>query len=112
MVHKRPSRVKSAGAGLAAGVVLGLAAGIFLRSDRGKKLQKGVETKAKLLQKQLIARIGFIEELTEDKYKTLVDEVLAAYAKNKTVAKEELPELRRELRKQWTVMKKYIDKRI
>ncbi len=112
MLHRRPSRVKSAGAGLAAGVVLGLAAGLFLRSDKGKKLQKDVELKARLLQKQLIARVELIEELTQEKYEDLVDEVLVAYAKSKTVAKEELPELRRELRKQWGVMKKYIDKRV
>lgn len=112
MLRKRPSRMKSAGAGLAAGVVLGLAAGLFLRSDKGKKLQKDVEVKTKLLQKQLMARAELIEELSEEKYDDLIDQVLAAYAKGKAVAKEELPVLRRELRKQWKVVKSYLDKRV
>lgn len=111
MFRKRPSRVKSAGAGLAAGVVLGLAAGLFLRSDKGEKLQKDVAAKAKLLQKQLIARAELIEDLSEDAYDDLIDQVLGACAKGKAIAKEELPVLRRELRKQWKVVKKYLDAR-
>lgn len=111
MLRKRPSRVKSAGAGLAAGVVLGLAAGLFLRSDKGKQVQKDVAAKAKLLQKQLIARAELVEELSEEKYDDLIDQVLAAYAKGKAVAKEELPVLRRELRKRWKAVKNYIGKR-
>ena len=112
MFTKRPSRVKSAGAGLAAGVVLGLAAGLFLRSEKGQELQKDVQQKAKLLQKQILARAEYIDELTEEGYEELVDQVLEAYAKSRRAVQAELPELRKELRKQWKHVRAFVEKRV
>ena len=112
MLRKRVSRAKSAGAGLAAGVVLGLAAGLFLRSEKGKELQKDVQAKAKILQKQLLARAQYVDELTEEGYDELIDDVLEAYAKGKRLVKAEVPALKKELRKQWRLVKTYVDKRV
>ena len=105
-------RAKSAGAGLAAGLVLGLTAGLFLRSKKGQEVRKDLEKQTALLQKQILGKLASVEDLTQDSYQDVVDEVLAAYAKGKHALKEELPALRTELRRRWKTVKAFIDKRL
>lgn len=109
---QRRSVIKSAGAGMAAGVVVGLVAGLFLRSKKGQALQKDAEKRAHLLQKQVMKKLESVDVLTQKTYDEVVDEVLVSYAKSKDVVKSELPMLRTELRKRWKLVKEYVDKRL
>ncbi len=97
---------------MAAGVVLGLATGLFLRSKKGQVLTNDVEKHAALLQKQVVARVRGVEELSEELYDDVVDEVLELYARGKEVVREEVPILRRELRKRWKMVKALVDKHL
>ena len=97
---------------MAAGVVLGLATGLFLRSKRGEEMTEEIEEKLKLLEQQIVARLKGAEELTQEVYDEVVDEVLETYGKGRARVKAELPGLRRELRKRWKIVKAFVDDRI
>lgn len=89
------------GAGLMAGAVLGLAAGLFLQSRRGKELTKDAQKKAAQLQIKVMKRLQNVEDLTRARYEEVVDDVLEYYAKSREVAKKELPEVRTYLLGRW-----------
>lgn len=89
------------GAGLAAGAVLGLAAGFFLQSRKGKELVADAQKKSQLLQKQVMKMLANTEVLTKEKYEEIVDKVVAYYASSKEIAAKEVPEVRKYLMSQW-----------
>ena len=97
------------GAGLMAGAVLGLAAGLFLQSRKGKELTKDAQKRALKLQAQVMKKLGSMEGLTKEKYQEVVDHVLAYYAKSKEVAAKELPQVRTFLMNRWKAMQGYLD---
>lgn len=109
---KKRSTSKTVGVSLAAGLALGLAAGRFIQSPKGKAVAADLKKKAALLQKKVLLEAKKVKKLTEASYNELVDCVLEAYAEGKETAKGELPLLRKELRKQWKVVRAYIDARI
>ncbi len=96
------------GAGLMAGAVLGLAAGLFVQSKQGKQLTKDAKKKALVLQKQVMKKLDEMDDLTKEKYTEIVDQVLAYYAKTKDVAKNELPEVRAYLMGKWKMIEAYM----
>lgn len=98
MKSKRSSHL---GAGMAIGVVMGLAAGFFLQSKKGKQLSKDAQKKALQLQKQVMKKLDSVEDLTKEKYEEIVDEVVAYYGKTKDVAQKEIPEVRAYLLQRW-----------
>lgn len=87
--------------GLAAGTILGMAAGLFLQSKRGKQISKDAMKSAQVLQKRIMKKLDGVEELTKDKYEEVVDHVLEYYTKTKEVAQKELPQVRAFLLSQW-----------
>ncbi len=101
---KNPSTATSSshiGAGLAAGAALGLAAGLFLQSRKGKVLTRDAMKKAQLLQKQVQKKIKVAGEMSKEKYADIVEHMIAYYAKTKEVAQKEIPEVRKFLMGQW-----------
>lgn len=89
------------GAGLAAGAVIGLAAGFFLNSRKGKVLVADAQKKSKLLQKQVMKMLTDAGTLSEEKYADIVDKVVKYYASSKEIAAKEIPEVRKYLMSQW-----------
>lgn len=89
------------GAGLAAGAVIGLAAGFFLNSRKGKVLVADAQKKSKLLQKQVMKMLTDAGTLSEEKYEEIVDKVVKYYASSKEIAAKEIPEVRKYLMSQW-----------
>ena len=89
------------GAVLAAGAAMGLAAGLFLQSKKGKQVTKDAQKKAAALQKKVMRKLEGIEEMSKEKYQEVVDDVLAYYEKTKEVAKAELPEVRTYMLRRW-----------
>ncbi len=89
------------GIGLAAGAILGLAAGLFLQSRKGKELTRDAQKKASQLQAKVMKKLKSAEHLTKEKYADVVEDVLAYYAKSKDLAQKELPQVRTFLMGKW-----------
>lgn len=97
------------GAGIAAGAILGLAAGLFLQSKKGKELTKDARKKAMVLQKQVMKRLEKAGEMSKDVYEEIVDDVVKYYAKSKDLAAKEIPEVRAFLMSKWKEIEKAMD---
>ncbi len=89
------------GAGLAAGAIIGLAAGLFLQSRKGKELTKDARKKALVLQKQVMKRIEKAGVMSKEVYEDIVDDVVKYYGKSKDIAAKEIPEVRAFLMSKW-----------
>jgi gas vesicle protein len=109
-LKKKSNSASHLGAGLAAGAVLGLAAGLFLQSRKGKELTKDAEAKAKMLQKQVMKKLEGVGEMTKEKYGEMVDQVVEFYQKSKDVATKEAPAVRKYLLGRWKDIQSQIDK--
>ncbi len=83
------------------GSVMGLAAGFFLNSRKGKELTKDAEKKALQLQAKIMKKVQDVEALSKEKYTEVVNDVLAYYEKTQEIAKKEVPEVRSMLLKKW-----------
>lgn len=92
------------GVGMMVGSMVGLAAGFFLQSRKGKELTKDAEKKAVQLQGKIMKKLETMDVLSKEAYAEVVDEVLAYYEKSKEIAKKELPEVRASLMKKWKVI--------
>lgn len=103
MDNKKSSHL---GAGLAAGAALGLAAGLFLQSRKGKELTATAQKKALTMQKQVMKKLKEASELTKEKYEEVVDYVLDYYERSKELAAKEIPQARKFLMGQWKEIEK------
>ncbi len=100
----QPSSSKSSshiGVGLAAGAIVGLAAGLFLQSRKGKALTKDAQKKMIFLQKQVMKKLKQAEHLSKEAYEEIVEDILGFYVKSKELAAKELPQARSFLLKRW-----------
>ena len=84
-----------------AGAVIGMAAGFFLQSRKGKELTKDAQKKATQLQVKVMKKLKSAEGMTKEKYAEIVDDVLGYYEKSQEVAKKEIPIVRDYLMKRW-----------
>ena len=89
------------GAGMVIGSVIGIAAGFFLQSRKGKEFTKDAEKKAMQLQGKVMKKLQDVESLTKEKYTEVVEDVLAYYEKSQEIGKKELPAVRATLMKKW-----------
>lgn len=100
-MQKSSKKSSHLGVGMVVGSVMGLAAGFFLQSRKGKELTKDAEKKALQLQAKIMKKVQDIESLSKEKYTEVVDDVLAYYEKSQEIAKKEVPEVRAMLLKKW-----------
>ena len=100
---KRSSHLK---AGLVAGALFGVAAGIFMSSKQGKKLAKDLKAQTSKIEARLRKELSSAKKLTEGNYEEAIDNVLAYYAKSRQIAKTEVPALRRYLVGRWGEVQK------
>ena len=108
--HKEEPSSSHVGIGLAAGAILGLAAGLFLQSRKGKELTRDAQKKAALLQAKVMKKLKKAEHLTKEKYEEVVEDVLAYYAKSKDLAQKELPQVRAFLMGKWKAIETELKK--
>ncbi len=94
------------GLGLMAGAIIGMAAGLFIQSKKGKVILRDAEKKALKLQAKLMKELQGVQDLTKDKYEEIVDNVTAYYAKSKDIAKTEIPEVKNFLLGKWGQIEK------
>ncbi|MDQ7814800.1 MAG: YtxH domain-containing protein [Patescibacteria group bacterium] len=98
------------GLGLAIGALVGVAAGLFAQSKKGKDLMKDAEKTAKVLQAKIMHELKGAETITKKQYEDMVDKVTDYYVQTKKVAKKEIPEIRSFLMKKWTTVQKELKK--
>lgn len=98
------------GAGLAAGAILGLAAGFFLQSRKGKVLVADAKKKSLLLQKQVMRMLADADSLSKERYAEIVDKVMKHYTSTKEVATKEFPEVQKHLMNQWKIIEAQLQK--
>lgn len=93
-------------AGILAGAVFGLAAGIFMSSKQGKQLAKQLRAQTADIQNRLQKELKKTRKVTEETYADAIDNVLGYYVKARKIASKEVPELRRYLLTKWAHVKK------
>jgi len=98
------------GIGMAIGAIIGVAAGLFAQSKKGKELQGEVETKMKEIQGEVMQKLGEVEHVTKAKYEEVVDHVMAYYVKTKEVAETEVPMVRDYFMNRWEAIQEYLKK--
>jgi gas vesicle protein len=108
MTEKKSSHL---GLGLMVGTIIGVAAGLFVQSKKGKDLLKDAEKKAAVLQTKLMKELKNAENLTKDKYEEIVDKVTAYYVKTKDVTKKEVPQIKKLMMKKWSAIEKQLKSR-
>ncbi len=94
------------GIGLVAGSILGIAAGIFLQSPKGKKMTRDFVKKTQAMRKKIMNELKGVTNLTKEKYEKIVNHVVAYYETTSQVAKKELPEIKKCLMNEWKTIEK------
>ncbi len=92
--------------GALAGVVLAVAAGLFLRTKIGKKVTVDIRDRSAEFYKQLAPQLKKAKELSQAQFHKLIDTSLVSYAKAKKLSSAEINELTREARSSWSHLKK------
>ncbi len=89
------------GAALALGLAAGVAAGLFLRSKKGKELTDDAKKAALSLHKQVLKKVKTIQHLSKEKYGEVIDELVDVYEKTAEMADGEIKTLKAYLLGQW-----------
>lgn len=110
-VNMNEKKSSHLGLGVAIGATIGVAAGLFVQSKKGKELMKDAEKKAVALQGKLMKELKNAEDLTKEKYEDLVDKVMDYYIKSKDITKKEVPEVKKYMMKKWSQIEKQLKSR-
>jgi len=105
MSDKKTSHI---GLGVAIGSLIGVAAGYFLQTKKGKAMIKDAEVHARKMQAMLMKQLKDAENLTKEKYERMVDDVVGYYSKTKHIAKTEVPDTKKYLMKKWSSIEKQL----
>lgn len=97
------------GATLATGILAGLAATLFFRTDRGEKLIDETERAAKLAKKRFSKGLTRAQRLSREAYEDVVEEILERYQETKDVADEQVDTMRRSLLARWEDVRTRLD---
>lgn len=105
------ARRSHAGMAFIAGISAGLAAGLFLKSEKGQELTEDAKQEALRLQKQLMKKLDDVRTLTRERYESIVEDIVDRYAQAKEIAVTELEDLKAYLLEQWDDMRAQWDAR-
>jgi len=89
------------------GTALGVAAGLFLSSKKGKQLQKDIKQKAAGFYAYVAPKLKKIKKLGEKEYIAFVENAANNYSKAKKFSAAETKLLLAEARKTWKHLKKH-----
>lgn len=107
MAKKKSNNMKLMG-GVLAGTALAVAAGMFLTSKPGKKLQKDVKRQAAELYKQAAPQLKKMTKMGEAEYKAVMRKAAAAYSKARKLSAAESKMLQKEAEASWKSLKKHL----
>lgn len=94
-------RSPAVGVALIVGLVAGVAAGLFLRSEKGQGMTEEAKRRAKRLQRELWRKLREVKELSKEKYEEIVNDLVIQYTQTKALAENELKRLKEYLMDQW-----------
>lgn len=108
MATKKTTGTGGAGKKLALGAALVTvaAAGYFLFGPKGKENRKKVKGWTLKAKGEILEKLEKLEEVSEEQYHTIVDTVIAKYAKAKDKTAEEVAAVEKEAKKYWNSIKK------
>jgi gas vesicle protein len=89
-------------AGAVAGIALGVAAGLFLQSKKGKKMRKDAENYVADFYKYISPKLKKIEKMGKEEYQEFMDGALEQYAKAKKISGPMIKELKATVQKSWS----------
>lgn len=89
------------GVGMLVGTIIGVAAGLFVQSKKGKEVREDLANQATKLQAKLSKELKNAEVLTKETYEKLVDKVIEHYVLTKEIANKDIPEIRAFFMKKW-----------
>ncbi len=87
--------------GAVIGAILGVAAGIFLTSKKGKELTENVKDMAADFYKKIAPKLKSLGRIGEKEYKEFMKEAAENYAKAKDLSSEKAQQLVEETQKTW-----------
>ncbi len=97
------------GATLATGLLAGVAAALFFRSDRGERLLTDAERAARLAKKRVSRGLTRAQRVTREAYEDAVEEIVERYQETKDLADEQVDQLRRTLLARWEDVRTRLD---
>ncbi|MBP7005762.1 hypothetical protein KBB27_01400 [Patescibacteria group bacterium] len=112
MFHKESCGSKcgnGAGIALAIGALLGLATGLFLRSEKAEELSIDAQRLAHRAKRQLARKMDTAERMTREAYEDFVEDFLARYRDNKALAEDQYERVHRYLLDQWTEIRERME---
>jgi len=98
------------GAGVAAAVAAGVF-GFFTQHPKGKKLAKQSKKTIAELTHIVASRAEKIQTITQAAYNHIVDEVMDQYAEQKKMTAVNAAELAKQLKKEWSAVKKELQRK-
>lgn len=87
--------------GAVAGLALGVAAGMFLNSKKGKELRENVKETVADFYKHISPQLKKIGDMGQQDYKDFMDAAAEKYGKAKKLSKETLKELKSQAQDSW-----------
>lgn len=87
--------------GAVAGLALGVAAGMFLNSKKGKALQENAKETMADFYKHISPQLKKIGDMGQKEYKDFMDAAAEKYGKAKKLSKDSLKELKSQAQDSW-----------
>lgn len=112
IVNKNKKSTKGSGGklleGALVGAVLGIAAGILITSEAGKKMGTDIKKLSGDFYRYMAPQVKKLKNLGESEYNTLVDQSVKKYAKAKKLSLAEEKVLVKEAKRSWGHIKKHL----
>jgi len=104
---KKVSGTKRVLEGALAGAVLGVAAGLFITSKKGKEIQKDIKQHTADFYKSIAPKVKKIKSMTEEEFKAFMGEAALKYGKAKKLSEKEIKDLTKEVKSGWSHLAKH-----
>ncbi len=96
--------------GAVVGMILGVAAGIFLQSKKGKEIQENVKHTVADFYKNVAPKIKKMKKLGKEEYDVFMKSAVENYGKARKMSAEKIKELMTEVKKSWNHLQKHSGK--
>lgn len=106
----KTSKAMGLGAGMAAAAVAAALGGYLLSGKRGVKTRKQLKSWMLKAKGELLEKLETMKDVGQEAFNDSVDALVSKYSKVAGVSKEELEEMAVELKKQWKLVNKGLNK--
>ncbi len=105
---KNGSKGRNVLEGALVGAILGVAAGMLMAPETGKKLRTDLKKRSADFYRYLAPRVKKLRQIGEERYNAFVDEVAQEYAKAKQLSTSDSRALAVEAKRSWKAIKKEV----